>query len=186
MTTLTDARPGDGSVDPRPSPASRPEPRKEVALRGDLLLALGVIGLGVFFAAGAFAIRVVPTYAHIGPRFFPFLVAAGHLACGAGLLLEALRGHRAEPDDAEDIDPSAPVDWKPVALIGAALLVYVILLRQAGFVASSAVLFTGVAAAFGSRRHGRDLLIGLALAATAYVVFTRFLGLHLPAGLLPG
>jgi putative tricarboxylic transport membrane protein len=48
------------------------------------------------------------------------------------------------------------------------------------------VLFVLVAAAFGSRRHLRDAVIGLALATLAYVTFVYGLGLNLPAGVLAG
>jgi putative tricarboxylic transport membrane protein len=55
-----------------------------------------------------------------------------------------------------------------------------------GFVLSSALLFVLVAIGFGSRHYLRDLLLGLALAATAYVTFVHGLGLQLPPGLFAG
>ena len=151
---------------------------------GDLLISLGVLGLGGYFVYGALQINVAQTYARVGPRFFPFLVAFGLLACGALLLLQALRGQSAPPEAGEDVDVSAPVDYRAVGTISAALVLYVLLLESTGFILASAVLFWGVALAFGSRAWVRDPLVGLALAFVVYEAFTRLLGLRLPAGLL--
>ncbi len=151
---------------------------------GDLLIALGVLGLGGYFIYGALQIDVAQTYARVGPRFFPFLVAFGLLLCGALLLIQALRGQTAEPEEAEDADVNAPVDYRAVGTIGAVLALYVVLLEPAGFILASAILFWGVAFAFGSRAFFRDPVVGLILALVVFEAFTRLLGLRLPAGLL--
>jgi len=160
-----------------------PSPRSRLPL-GDLLVALGVLALGGYFAYGALTISVAQTYARVGPRFFPLLVAAGLLLCGALLLIEALRGRAAPPEAGEDVDADLPPDLRAVGTVAAALVVYVLLLESAGFVVASAALFWGVALAFGSRAWLRDPLLGLALALVVYGAFTRLLGLRLPAGVL--
>src|SRR5690606_35835238 len=75
-------------------------------------------------------------------------------------------------------------DWRSVAITVAALLAQILLLERAGFIISSTILFAGVAWAFGSRRHGRDVVIGFILAFVVYWSFTQWLGLRLPAGIL--
>lgn len=165
------------------SEPGRPPERSRLPL-GDLLVALGVLGLGVYFAYGTFGISVAQTYSRIGPRFFPLLVAAGLLVCGALLLLGALRGRAAPPEAGEDVDTRAPPDYRAVAVIVGALVLYALLLETAGFVLASAALFWGVALAFGSRAWLRDPLIGLVLAFAVFGAFTRLLGLRLPAGVL--
>jgi putative tricarboxylic transport membrane protein len=57
-------------------------------------------------------------------------------------------------------------------------------MRPAGFVVATAVLFVAVAYALGSRRFALNAAVGLVLCAVTYVVFTRGLGLVLPAGVL--
>jgi putative tricarboxylic transport membrane protein len=69
-----------------------------------------------------------------------------------------------------------------VALVAGALALNVLLFAPLGFIMASAVLFTFVAAAFGSRRFIVDAAIGLAFAATIYVIFVHGLGLSLPSG----
>lgn len=152
---------------------------------GDVLVALGILALGGYFLQGAFKVRILSGYDRIGPRFFPYLVAAGLLLCGVLLLVQALRGRAAEPEPEEDADPDAPADWKPILILSVALLVDILLIELIGFVLSSALLFWGVCLGFGSRRFLRDILSGLALALTAYLTFTRLLDLNLPAGFLP-
>ncbi len=162
-------------------PAAEPKPFPW----GDLLVALGVLGLGVYFALGAAAIRVLPSYARIGPRFFPYLVAVGLLVCGTLLLVQALRGQAAQPEEAEDVDAAARSDWRAVGVLGLALLLDLLLIRPLGFVLASTILFWGVAFGFGDRHYFRTPLIGLALSSLVYLAFTRLLDLRLPAGVLP-
>ncbi len=107
------------------------------------------------------------------------------LACGAVLAVMALRGHRGLPEESEDADAEAATDWKALAIILAALILDLILIRRAGFVLASTVLFWGVALGFGDRRPVRSLVVGFVLALGVYLAFTRLLGLTLPAGLLP-
>ena len=165
-----------------PSEPNTPKPGG-VSL-GDLLIALGVMGLGGYFVYGALQINVAQTYARVGPRFFPFLVAFGLIVCGLLLLIQALRGQAAEPEEAEDADVNVPIDYRAVGIIAVALVLYVLLLEVAGFIVASTVLFWGVAFAFGSRAWLRDPLVGLALALVVFEAFTRLLGLRLPAGVL--
>lgn len=139
----------------------------------------------MYFLQGAFAIRVLPSYARVGPRFFPFLVAICLLVCGAVLALQALRGQRGLPEDAEDADAEAKTDGRVLAILGVALVLDLLLIRPAGFVLASTALFWGVAIAFGDRRYLRTPLIGFVLASVVYLAFTRLLDLTLPAGILP-
>ena len=60
------------------------------------------------------------------------------------------------------------------------------LLKPLGFVPAGLILFWSVAFAFGSRRYGRDIIVGLLLALFPYIGFTYGLGLQLPPGILKG
>src|SRR5690606_20255120 len=133
---------------------------------------------------GALRIRISPSYAHIGPRFFPFLVSTGLGACGIGLVAQGLRQlkARAVPTGGEAAEP--PINWGSVALAATAVVVYILLLDRAGFIVASTVLFSLAAASFGARRYGRAVLVGFILSFTAYWAFTQWLGLRLPAGIM--
>lgn len=161
---------------------SLPEGRR-VSL-GNLLVGLAVLGLGFYFTYGAFNIQVSTSYARVGPRVFPYLVAAGFLVCGTLLLIQALRGKRVASEEGEDVDLSVPPDYGAVGILMLVLTVYVLLLERLGFALSSAILFWGVAFAFGSRAYLRDILVGIVLSFVAYFAFSQLLGLTLPAGVL--
>jgi putative tricarboxylic transport membrane protein len=166
-------------------PVTNPQQRPRVAL-ADLLLALGVIGLGVFFLIGAFQIDVSAGYARVGPRFFPLIVAVGLIVMGAWLVLEAAQGKRAEPASEEDADPNVPTNWGAFAWLTLGLVLEIVLMNPLGFVVASSVVFWCAAKAFQSNRPWRDLAAALIVSVVSYIAFTRGLGLTLPAGILNG
>jgi putative tricarboxylic transport membrane protein len=147
-------------------------------------VALCGLALGLFVLAGSFSIGLGAGYDRIGPRFFPYLIAAGALFSGALLLKEALgRGKPSRPPG----DSRASRAGGSVAVtLGLALASGVLLLERAGFVLTAALLFWLVARAFASGSPLRDAAVGLALSVASYLAFTRGLGLALPGGLLGG
>ena len=148
-------------------------------------MALAVMALGAFVAYDSMTGLTGPGYAQVGPGVFPVIVGTGLLLAGAGLLAQAVR--RQWRVTWVELAPSAGsgsnnASLRGVALVAAALMLNVVLFAPLGFIAASAVLFACVSAALGSRRFVLDVVIGVGLAATIYVVFTKGLGLHLPAG----
>jgi putative tricarboxylic transport membrane protein len=142
---------------------------------GEAVLAGFVLALGVFVAVETATLRAGPGYAAIGPKLFPWLIAAGLLLVGAALLYEARTGAVAQPAGFE-------LDLPPPLAVSAGLVLQMILIKPAGFVIATAALFVAVAYALGSRRLALNAAVGLVLCAATYVAFTRGLGLTLPAG----
>jgi putative tricarboxylic transport membrane protein len=151
----------------------------------DLIFALGVLAFGTFFLVGVFSIRVLPSYANIGPRFFPFVVSVGLLLCGSFLLMRALLGKQAQPQQEENVDVTAKPNWRALAFLAGFLLLHLLLIERLGFIVASSLLFWGVAFSFGSKGYLRDTLIAIILSTLVYFVFTRLLNLNLPEGILP-
>jgi putative tricarboxylic transport membrane protein len=144
---------------------------------GEAALAAFVLLLGVFVAVETAMLRTGPGYSAIGPKLFPALVAAGLVLVGLALLYEARAGAVAQPMGFE-------LDLPPALLVTAGLVLQMLLMRPAGFVIASAVLFVAVTYAFGSRRLALNAAVGLVLCTATYVAFTFGLGLGLPAGVL--
>jgi putative tricarboxylic transport membrane protein len=147
--------------------------------RAELAFALGAIALGALLFAGLAGISPGAGYDRIGPRFFPFVVAAGLVVIGAAIGVAALfrpLASRAHASAAE------PVYWRPAAYLLAALLLSMALLERAGFVVAASLQFWLVARAFHSRRPWRDAIVAVALVVCVYVLFSRGLGLTLPVG----
>jgi putative tricarboxylic transport membrane protein len=149
---------------------------------GPLAVAAGVVGLGLVLLVGAFRISGEAAYAGVGPRAFPVLVGGALTLLGLILAVAIARGMVLTPESGEDVDATLEADLWPLAWIVAGLVLSVVLLERAGFHVTGALLFTLTARAFGSRRLGRNALIGLLVATATYVVFARGLGVSLPGG----
>jgi putative tricarboxylic transport membrane protein len=144
---------------------------------GEAALAAFILLLGGFIAVETALLRTGPGYAAIGPKLFPWLVAGGLLLVGVALLHEARSGTVAQPAGFE-------LDLPPALVVTAGLVLQMVLMRPAGFVIATAVLFVAVAYALGSRRVLLNTAVGLVLCAATYLAFTRGLGLVLPTGVL--
>ena len=139
---------------------------------------LSAIGLGIFLAIGSLTIQLGSGYDRIGPRFFPYLVAVGLILTGSWL---AYTGNNRKPDSADGAVDLRP---RPLLWLGAGLLLSLVLFERAGFILSSSLLFWMVARSFRSERPVRDAGVAVVLSTLVYVIFTRGLGLVLPAGVL--
>ncbi|WP_309570651.1 tripartite tricarboxylate transporter TctB family protein [Deinococcus sp.] len=167
-----------------PVPPASPAARPSVSLP-DLLVALGVVIIGAMLLIGTTQIQF-GINAVVGPRVFPLIVGIGTLLLGLILTALTLRGDRAEPSAEEDADPDAPADLSSPGIILGGFLLGSVLLAPLGFVVGTALMYFSVAFAFGERRSGLMAFVSLIVALVTYVVFTRGLGLSLPAGLLKG
>jgi putative tricarboxylic transport membrane protein len=74
------------------------------------------------------------------------------------------------------------VDWRGAALILCGIVAFMALLVPAGMVLGGAALSAFVATAFRSPKPVRDTVIGMCVSLAAYLLFTRVLGLQIPAG----
>jgi putative tricarboxylic transport membrane protein len=154
-----------------------------------VLAGLGIVLLGAWFLWQALMLREGPGYAAVGPRVFPVVVGLGLLLSGLAISVSAawaLRrlgaaGTMAAPIEGEAAEPT---DWRTLLAAAVALAAYVALFLPLGFVLASTAFLVASARILGSRSPLRDLASGLGLSIVAYLVFTRLLGLELPAGLL--
>jgi putative tricarboxylic transport membrane protein len=155
---------------------------KQTISGAGLAIGLGLIAIASVIGFETMQMQVPPSYARVGPQIFPYIIAIGMAITGVHIAWKSYRGE----DDVAEIEDTGPTDWKSVAIIIAGLIVHMNLLKPLGFVPAGLILFWSVAFAFGSRRYGRDVLVGLLLALFAYVGFTYGLGLQLPPGILKG
>lgn len=157
----------------------------------DVLFALSGVTLGIFVLVSALGIENTSSYARVPPNLFPLIVGIGFVVVSAWLLVNALRGDKAEPAGEEDADPNAPTNYAAIAWVSIGMLIEIILLNFLGFIFASSLMFACVAQSF---RHisntarvksfGIDFLIGLAVALISYIGFTKGLGISLPTGFL--
>jgi putative tricarboxylic transport membrane protein len=148
-------------------------------------LLLAVVGAAVVFDAA----RLDVPYSQsdpVGPRTVPFIVGGLLLVCAVALAVNVLRGGRGEAEEGEDIDLSAPTEWRVVLPLLGAFVANILLIDVLGWVISGAMLFWGSSWALGSRQLVRDAVISVVLALVTFYGFYVGLGIPLPAGVLEG
>ena len=106
--------------------------------------------IGAGLAAGATQIHGEAGYAGVGPAFLPWVIAGAFALCGALLLLQA----------------------GSVGFIPSCALLFMLAAR--GFRQSMGIARPGIAG------FVHDLLVGAAISAPVYWLFTKVLGLTLP------
>ncbi|WP_432536441.1 tripartite tricarboxylate transporter TctB family protein [Kineococcus arenarius] len=170
-------------------PPAAPEPS-----RGSFAMAAVVTGFALYLTYGLVVMDANEGGdGGPGPRFFPVLVLVLAWVVAVGLALDAVRERRrarprgAAPESgagAGDDRPTAPTDWRSVALVAGTFAVFTAVLVPLGWLIAGTWLFWGTAQALGSRRRLFDLGVALAVASVVQLAFGAGLGLNLPAGLL--
>lgn len=142
--------------------------------------------LGAVLAFGASSISGEAGYAGVGPNFLPWVVSITLLVCGIFLIVQSLSGGfrgREAPEGA------LQGDWISFAWISAALLLNALLITTIGFIASCTLAFVIAVRGFhisqGRPRAPlsawiKDALVGAAISAPVFWLFTKVLGVSLP------
>jgi putative tricarboxylic transport membrane protein len=150
------------------------------------LVGAGVLLIGLGLAAGAVTIPSAAGYGGVGPNFLPWLVALGLLVCGGFIVWEARSGGFRAMDPPAG---AAQAYWPGFVWVSAGLLANAALITTIGFIFSCTLCFVlavqGLRGAEGNasvrpQAWIKDVLIGLAIAAPVYWMFTQFLAINLP------
>lgn len=154
---------------------------------GNLAPGIAIAVFGAWFVWQATTIRQGPGYAIVGPGVFPTIVGLGLLASGVAVIASALPGRRqsasATPEASGLVtEEQSVVDWTALVGLAALLALYLALFLPLGFLLGSTLYLVAAARVLGSHSLLRDLVSGVGLSVAAYLVFTRLLGLELPAG----
>lgn len=151
-----------------------------------MLVGAAALAAGGLMAWGASGIPSEAGYAGVGPNFLPWVVTLALVACGAWLMFEAATGgfrELAEPEEGER------GFWSGFAWVSAGLLLNAALIERVGFIVSCALCFMLAVRGFKSSQGRRDrslrsfvtdFLVGLAIAAPVYWMFTKGLAINLP------
>lgn len=165
---------------PAMTPAELPATGQQTAIGAAAIL------LGGLMALGATAIPSHAGYAGVGPNFLPWLVAGVLTLCGAWLIFEARTGGwraMAAPSGA------ARGDWSALAWVAAGIAANAALLTTLGFILSCTLCFMlavrGLRGSEGKPHGGvrglvTDFVTGFLIAAPAFWLFTKLLGINLP------
>ena len=163
------------------APPPRTVDRAQYLVCAVLVVVGGFLIYNALTLAGGFA-EVDP----IGPRFFPILIGVVLIVLAVILALAIPRGSVGEADAGEDVDPTAPADWRTVGLLVGLFVATIVLVKPLGWTITSALLFAGAATVLGNRHWVRNLVIGAVLGVVSFYAFYSGLGIPLPAGILDG
>jgi len=151
-----------------------------------VLVGVGVIGLGLLIAAGATQISSEAGYGGVGPNFLPWVVGGALALCGVFLLWEASSGGFRQM---EEPTGAATGHWPGFVWVSAGLLANAALITSIGFILSCTLCFVLAVRGFRSSEGRLDLslralvgdaLIGAAIAAPVFWMFTQLLAINLP------
>ena len=152
--------------------SSGPSPTAD---RAGIVIAFLLVALAAVVAWDAYNIPTgAGAFARVGPRAFPFGIAAGLTALGIATFFQALKDTPERPRER-----LGPMLW----IVGG-LLVQIALLPVAGFSLATGAVFAGTARAFGRGPVLLVYLIGVAISLIIWLAFSRGLRLVLPSGLL--
>jgi putative tricarboxylic transport membrane protein len=155
-------------------------------MRTQTTLGAGTLALGLLLAAGATQISSDAGYAGVGPNFLPWLVSVMLVVCGAFLVWESRSGGFRE---LEEPSGAATGHWPGFVWVSAGLLLNAALLTTIGFIFSCTLCFVLAVRGFKSAEDRLDLspkawildaLVGFAIAAPVYWMFSKLLGINLP------
>ena len=150
------------------------------------LIGAGALALGAMLAYGATFISSEAGYAGVGPNFLPWVVAVVLSLCGGWLIYEARTGGFRQMDDASGADRA---DGGAFLWVAAGVLVNAALLTTVGFILSCTLCFMlavrGLRMSEGKTHGGvrglvLDFVTGFLIAAPAFWLFTKLLGINLP------
>jgi putative tricarboxylic transport membrane protein len=146
----------------------------------------GALVLGALLAFGASSIPSTAGYAGVGPNFLPWLVSVVLTVCGAWLIYEAKTGGWRHMEEASGAPHG---DWKALVWVAAGVAANAALLTRLGFILSCTLCYMlavrGLRASEGKPQGGvktvvLDFVTGFLIAAPAFWLFTKLLGINLP------
>ena len=139
-------------------------------------LGAGLILLAVGVAAEGATITVGFGYDTVGPRAFPYMIAAGLFVSGVSIFVAGVRAVHSDLQESRN--------WVAVAAISLGLILQMLLIQPLGWIPVSTVAFAVVARVFGRSNMLQNILFGATLAVATFVLFNYGLGFRLPVGSL--
>ena len=167
------------STEHAPAHSSRSIPLQTAVGAGLVVLAIGL-------AVGASSVSSDAGYGGVGPNFLPWVVSVALLLCGVLCVAHAVTGGFR---DLEEGSGDERAHWAGFVWVTAGLLLNAMLITTLGFILSCALCFVLAVRGFKSaegrldlrpRIWLKDLLIGVAVSAPVYWMFTQLLAINLP------
>lgn len=144
-------------------------------------IGVAVLVIAAVMGIGSLSIRADSGYSGVSPAFLPLVVCAALSVCGVLLCWQAWRGGF----NNVEVDVAEKSDWQGFAWVSVGLLLNAALINHLGFVFSCTLLFMLAARGFRGKAPLKQWLLdfatGVCLSAPTFWLFTKGLGLTLPA-----
>ena len=150
------------------------QPREErLPDRAALVIAVVLVVVSVMIAWSTYNAGGAGNTTRIGPKTFPYVIAAGLFILSIFTVFAALRG---------DFPARPEQNVGPMVWIVGGLVAQMFLLNVAGFSVATGLLFAATARGFGRGPLWMTIPLGIVLAFVIWVIFAKGLQLSLPAG----
>ncbi len=140
--------------------------------------------LGLAYLAGTYNIPVFDAADAVGPRSFPFLVAAIVIGCGVALIINDLRSKERKPFSWGFAAESGI--WIKIVVTMLAGIGYGLVLDWLGYLIATFFFMMIVTTLINVGRHKQNLIIAVLFSVISFLSFALLLKLSLPRGLLGG
>jgi putative tricarboxylic transport membrane protein len=141
--------------------------------RAAFVIAALLLLAAVAITASTAATGGVAGYSPVGPKTFPYIIAAGLFGLGVLTAVEAWRG---------DFPEREPQAYEPMAWVIGGLAVQMLTMKTLGFSIATGMLFAATARGFGRGPLWLTVPAGIVFSFFVWVVFAKGLQLSLPAG----
>lgn len=141
--------------------------------RAALVIAAILVIVAVAIAYSTANAAGVAVYSPVGPKTFPFIVAAGLFGLGILTAIEGWRG---------DFPEREPQALAPMAWIVGGLAVQMLTMKSIGFSIATGLLFAATAKGFGRGPLYITVPVGIVFSFIVWFIFAKGLQLSLPAG----
>lgn len=139
----------------------------------------GIVALGGVMLYGASQLGQSDAHSGVGPGLFVTVIGVVLVVLGVALAVKVGRGTAFDSPEEEEQTRRGPL-----FLAALALAAPLVLMQTVGFPVTAAVVFAGVARAFGSRHLLVDVVTGAVLGSVAWFFF-NWLGVNLGPFLPP-
>jgi putative tricarboxylic transport membrane protein len=150
----------------------------------DRLLAGFIIALAVVYVYATSRLPSLDIGDPLGPKVFPYLIAALALIAAVWLIVESEAKRRLGADKPVDRGQTVHRPLAVFAVLGWMLLFYTVL-ERIGFILGGTIFLLGLTLYFNRGRWHMNILVSVLFPTCVYFAFARILGIWLPRGILP-
>ena len=141
--------------------------------RAALVIAALLLLAGIAIAISTSRMGGVAGYSPVGPKTFPYIIAAGLFGLGVLTAIEGWRG---------DFPEREPQAFEPMAWIVGGLAIQMLTMKTVGFSLATGLLFAATAKGFGKGPLWMTVPLGIVFSFVVWFIFAKGLQLSLPAG----